>query len=293
MPNRKELRESGRAVAVSGGIGLGVGLIPAAGGDIAGLIGWDRARSVSKHPERFGKGSIEGVAASDTASSATLGGSLTTTMALGIPGDSVMAVMIGSMIVWGITPGPTLFTDRPDLVVSIAAIMVIATLLALALSLVRMKGIVKLLDLPRPYLWSGILIFCIIGTYATSNSIGTVVQMLVFGVIGLGLKRLEIPAGPIILGLILGPLAEENLARTLQILPTQPFFSVVSPIALALLALAVLSIVLPAIRNARKPKDRRGSFADSVLGDDTVAEIERAHDRAARRSRHAHLDHPQ
>ncbi|MGO1770369.1 MAG: tripartite tricarboxylate transporter permease [Microbacterium sp.] len=278
MPNRKELRESGRAVAVSGGIGLGVGLIPAAGGDIAGLIGWDRARSVSKHPERFGKGSIEGVAASDTASSATLGGSLTTTMALGIPGDSVMAVMIGSMIVWGITPGPTLFTDRPDLVVSIAAIMVIATLLALALSLVRMKGIVKLLDLPRPYLWSGILIFCIIGTYATSNSIGTVVQMLVFGVIGLGLKRLEIPAGPIILGLILGPLAEENLARTLQILPTQPFFSVVSPIALALLALAVLSIVLPAIRNARKPKDRRGSFADSVLGDDTVAEIERAHD---------------
>lgn len=278
MPNRQELRESGRAVAVSGGIGLGVGLIPAAGGDIAGLIGWDRARSVSKHPERFGKGSIEGVAASDTASSATLGGSLTTTMALGIPGDSVMAVMIGSMIVWGITPGPTLFTDRPDLVVSIAAIMVVATLLALALSLVRMKGIVKLLDLPRPYLWSGILIFCVIGTYATSNSIGTVVQMLVFGVIGLGLKRLEIPAGPIILGLILGPLAEENLARTLQILPTQPFFSVVSPIALVLLALAVLSVVLPAIRNARKPKDRRGSFADSVLGDDTVAEIERAHD---------------
>ncbi|MFX7291324.1 tripartite tricarboxylate transporter permease, partial [Acinetobacter baumannii] len=88
----------------------------------------------------FGKGSIEGVAASDTASSATLGGSLTTTMALGIPGDSVMAVMIGSMIIWGITPGPTLFTNRPDLVVSIVGIMLVATLLSLALSLVRMKG---------------------------------------------------------------------------------------------------------------------------------------------------------
>ncbi|MGO1629920.1 MULTISPECIES: tripartite tricarboxylate transporter permease [unclassified Microbacterium] len=278
LPNRKEFKQSGRAVAVSGGIGLGVGLIPAAGGDIAGLIGWDRARSISKHPEQFGKGSIEGVAASDTASSATLGGSLTTTMALGIPGDSVMAVMIGSMIIWGIAPGPTLFTDRPDLVVSITAIMIVATLLALVLSLVRMKGIVKLLDLPRPYLWGGILIFCVIGTYATSNSVSTVVQMLVFGVIGLALKRLEIPAGPIVLGLILGPLAEENLARTLQILPTQPFFSVVSPIALILLALAVASVVLPAIRNARKPKDKRGSFADSVLSEDTFAEIEQAHE---------------
>jgi putative tricarboxylic transport membrane protein len=277
-PTRAELRQTGRAVGVSGAVGLGVGLIPAAGGDIAGLIGWDRARTVSKHPEQFGKGSIEGVAASDTASSATLGGSLTTTMALGIPGDSVMAVMIGSMIIWGIAPGPTLFAERPDLVVSITVIMVAATLLSLALSLIRMRGMVKLLDVPRPYLWSIILIFCIIGTYATSNSLSTVVQMLVFGVVGLALKRLSIPAGPIVLGLLLGPLAEENLSRTLAILPSQPFFSVVSPVALVLLALAVLSIVMPAVRNARRPRERRASLAESVLADETVAGIERAHD---------------
>src|SRR5690606_40069751 len=112
-PSRAELKQSGRATAVGGAVGLGVGLIPAAGGDIAGLIGWERARKASKTPEAFGKGSIEGVAASDTASSATLGGSLTTTMAVGIPGDSVTAVLIGSMNIWGITPGPTLFTERP------------------------------------------------------------------------------------------------------------------------------------------------------------------------------------
>ncbi|GAA4194571.1 tripartite tricarboxylate transporter permease [Microbacterium oryzae] len=278
MPNRGELKQTGRAVAVSGAVGLGVGLIPAAGGDIAGLIGWERARAASKQPELFGKGSIEGVAASDTASSATLGGSLTTTMALGIPGDSVMAVMIGSMIIWGITPGPTLFADRPELVVSITAIMTVATLLSLGLSLVRMRGMVKLLDIPRPYLWSGILVFCIIGTYATSNSISAVVQMLVFGVVGLAFKRLAIPAGPVVLGLLLGPLAEQNLARTLAILPTQPFFSVVSPIALVLLALAVASVVVPVIRNARRPREKRASLADSVLSDETVAEIEQAHD---------------
>lgn len=276
-PNRAELRQTRRALAVSGGVGLGVGLIPAAGGDIAGLIGWERARKLSKNPEQFGKGSIEGVTASDTASSATLGGSLTTTMALGIPGDSVMAVMIGSMIIWGITPGPSLFAERPDLVVSITGIMLLATLLALALSLVRMRGMVKLLDVPQPYLWSGILIFCIIGTFATSNSLSTVVTMLVFGVIGVLLKRMSVPAGPIVLGLLLGPLAEENLARTLAILPTRPFFEVVSPIAIALLVLAVLSIVIPAVRNARKPRDKRGSFADSILDDDTVADIEAKH----------------
>ncbi|WP_110590250.1 tripartite tricarboxylate transporter permease [Microbacterium suaedae] len=276
-PTRRELRQTGRAVGVAGGVGLGVGLIPAAGGDIAGLVGWERARAVSKNPEEFGKGSVEGVAASDTASSATLGGSLTTTLALGIPGDSVMAVMIGSLIIWGITPGPDLFVSRPELVASIAGIMIVATLLALAMSLVRMKGMVKLLDVPQPYLWSGILVFCIIGTYATTNSVATVIQMLVFGVVGLAFKRLEIPAGPVVLGLLLGPLAEENLARTLAILPTKPFFETVSPIALVLAALAVASVVAPAIRNARRPRDRRASFAESVLDDDTLADVERAH----------------
>ena len=274
-PSRSELRQTRRSLFVGGSVGLGVGLIPAAGGDIAGLIGWERARKASKNPEEFGKGSIEGITASDTASSATLGGSLTTTMALGIPGDSVMAVMIGSMIIWGITPGPNLFSSRPDLVVSITAIMVIATLLSLGLSLVRMRGMVKLLDVPQPYLWSGILIFCIIGTFATSNSLSTVLTMLAFGVVGVILKRLSVPAGPVVLGLLLGPLAEENLARTLAILPTKPFFEVVSPIALILLALAVLSIVLPAIRNARKPRSERGTLVDSILSDDVVAQVEK------------------
>lgn len=278
-PNRSELRATRRATAVGGTVGLGVGLVPAAGGDIAGLIGWERARKASKHPEEFGKGSIEGVAAADTASSATLGGSLTTTMALGIPGDSVMAVMIGSMIIWGITPGPNLFASRPDLVVSIAGIMIIATLLALALSLVRMRGMVKLLDVPRPYLWSGILVFCVIGTYATSNSLSTVITMLIFGVIGLFLKRLAIPAGPVVLGLLLGPLAEQNLARTLAILPTRPFFDVVSPIAIALLLLAVLSILLPALRNIRQARrgGAAGSLEETILDDAVLSEVQEAH----------------
>jgi putative tricarboxylic transport membrane protein len=265
-PTKAEYKQSGRALGVGTATGLVVGVIPAAGGDIAGLIGWDRAKRVSKHPENFGKGSIEGVTASDSASSATLGGSLTTTMALGIPGDSVMAVMIGSMIIWGIQPGPSLFTNRPELVVSIAAIMIIATIASLLVSLVRMKGMVKLLDVPVHYLWATILMFCIVGTYATTNNIITVIVMLVAGVVGLVLKRTGFPAGPVVLGLLLGPLAESNLRRALLI--DGPVGLVSSPISAVLLALAALAIALPLIGRFRSA--RRAARVDRDDDDPTA-----------------------
>lgn len=247
-PNRSELRGSVRPFGISSVVGLLTGLVPAAGGDIAGLIGWDRAKRASKTGATYGRGNYEGVVASDTASSATLGGSLTTTMALGIPGDSVMAVMIGSMLVWGLNPGPGLFTSRPDLVVTMTAIMVMAVAISLAASLLRLKWMVKLLDTPNHYLWPVILVFCMIGTYATTNSIFTVIVMMVAGVFGVVCKRLEIPAGPIVLGLLLGPIAEENLARALVLQHGNGFFDVWSPIALGFLALALGSLLLPLLR---------------------------------------------
>ncbi|MCU1561280.1 tripartite tricarboxylate transporter permease [Mycetocola sp.] len=251
-PNKAEYRQMGKPLAVGSVVGMIVGVVPAAGGDIAGLIGWDRARRVSQRPEEFGKGSIEGLTASDTASSATLGGSLTTTMALGIPGDSVMAVMIGSMIIWGIQPGPSLFTNRPDLVVSITAIMLIATILSLAISLVRMRGMVKLLDVPVHYLWATILMFCIVGTYATTNNIFTVVIMLIAGIVGLIMKRTGFPVGPLVLGLLLGPLAESNLRRALLI--EGPIGLVSHPISAALIALALFAIIAPIVGRVRQKR---------------------------------------
>jgi putative tricarboxylic transport membrane protein len=246
-PNRSELRGSVKPFSISAVVGLITGLVPAAGGDIAGLIGWDRAKRASKTGATYGKGNYEGVVASDTASSATLGGSLTTTMALGIPGDSVMAVMIGSMLVWGLNPGPGLFTSRPDLVVTMTGIMVLAVVISLAASLLRLKGMVKLLDTPNHYLWPVILLFCMVGTYATTNDIFTVIVMLVAGVAGVIFKRLQIPAGPIVLGLLLGPIAEENLARAL-VLQQGGFFHAWSPVAIAFLALALISLLLPLLR---------------------------------------------
>lgn len=263
-PSKAEYRQMGKPLAVGTGIGIFTGVVPAAGGDIAGLIGWDRARAISKEKDKFGKGSIEGITAADSASSGTLGGSLTTTMALGIPGDSVMAVMIGSMVIWGLQPGPQLFTKNPDLVVSIATIMIIATVVSLVVSLVRMRGMVKLMDLPNHYIWSAILIFCLVGTYTVTNNMYTVIVMLIAGVVGLVMKRTGFPAGPVVLGLLLGPLAESNLRRALLI--DGPASLVTQPISLVLLLLAAVSLVLPIaakVRGARRG-ERAGSFEERL-----------------------------
>lgn len=249
-PNKSEYKQSIKPLAIGSVVGTIVGIVPAAGGDIAGLIGWDRGKSLSKHPEMFGKGSIEGLVAADSASTATLGGALTTTMALGIPGDSVTAVMIGSMIIWGLVPGPQLFATNPDLVASIIAIMVISTLVSLGLNLFRIRGLVKILDMPMHYLWPSILIFCIVGTYATSNDIATVVVMLVAGAVGALMKRTGFPAGPVVLGLLLGPLAESNFRRAMLI--DGPMGFVTNPIAAILLSLAILAFVGTVVGHIRE-----------------------------------------
>jgi putative tricarboxylic transport membrane protein len=252
-PNRAEYRQMIRPLGIGSAIGTLVGIVPAAGGDIAGLIGWDRAKGWSKHPEKFGTGTIEGVVAADSASCATLGGALTTTMALGIPGDSVCAVMIGSMVIWGLTPGPQLFSSNPDLVVSIAAIMVVGTMISFGLNMIRMRGIVKILDLPVHYLWATILIFCVVGTYATTNDIATVMVMFAAGLIGLLMKRTGFPAGPVVLGLLLGPLAEANLRRAFAIGGPGGFAT--SPIAATLLVFATAAFIgalVSRIRASRK-----------------------------------------
>ncbi|MET0303979.1 MAG: tripartite tricarboxylate transporter permease [Microbacteriaceae bacterium] len=262
-PNRAETRRMVKPLGVGTGVGAVVGVVPAAGGDIAGIMSWAAAKKVSKHPEEFGKGSIEGLTASDTASNATLGPSVTTTLALGIPGDSVMAVVIGSLVVWGIQPGPALFTSRPDLVYTIAGIMAIATVLTLGLSLLRLRGVTKLLDLKPHFLWTVVIVFCMVGTFAVNNSVVDVVVMLVFGIIGLFMRRHGFPAGPVVLGLILGKLAEGNLRRALEIGGVQNILG--SPIAMTILIISLAAITVPLILG--RLRSRRGSTLAALAVD--------------------------
>ena len=273
-PNKQEYKEMGKPLLIGTVIGTVVGIVPAAGGDIAGLIGWDRAKGLSKHPEKFGKGSFEGLVAADSASTSTLGGALTTTMALGIPGDSVNAVMLGSMLIWGLQPGPQLFSDHPALVASIAGIMVISTIVSLGLNLFRVRGLIKILDLPRNYLWASILILCVIGTYATTNDIDTVVVMLSAGLVGVLMKRTGFPAGPVVLGLLLGPLAESNLRRALVIDGTAGFLA--NPIAAIILAFAVLAFGGTLVGRIRAGRKESASKA-AALAEAKATELDSAY----------------
>lgn len=255
MPNRPERQQMIKPAAIGTGVGAVVGAVPAVGGDIAGITSWSVSRRMSKKPDEYGKGSLEGLTAGDSASNATLGPSVSTTLALGVPGDSVMAVLIGSMVVWGYAPGPGLFASQPDLVYTIAGIMFIATVLTLGLSLLRMRGVIKLLELPRHYLWTVVTVFCLVGTYAVNNSMVDVVVMIFAGVIGLFMRRLGFPPAPVVLGLILGGLAEANLRRALEI--GGPSNILTSPIALAFLLVALSAVALPPI--IRKIRQIRAS----------------------------------
>lgn len=256
-PDRKTTKSLAKPTAVGAATGSVIGLVPAVGGDISGIIGWDNARRVSKEKEKFGKGSLEGLMAGDTSTTTTLGGSVTTTMALGIPGDSVMAVLIGSMMIWGIQPGPALFSSNPSMVYSLVAILAVATVLSLAVSLLRMKSMVKLLELNQAYLWIIILVFCMVGTYSINNSVFDVAVMLLMGVIGLIMLRLGFPAGPTVLGLILGPLAEANLRRTLIGGGWESFLA--SPIAMILFIVSAAALLFPPLREmSRRRKEQLG-----------------------------------
>lgn len=245
FPNRAERRRLARPVLTGSVVGTIVGAMPAAGGDIAGLISWDQSKRFSKHPEEYGKGSIEGLCAADTANNAQVGGAMATTLALGIPGDSVTAVLIGSMIIWGIAPGPNLFAESPEIVWTMIALLSLGTLMALALSFMRLRSVVRLLTLPKPILWSAILVFCLVGTYSAQNQLFDVWLMFGAGLVGLVMRRFGFAPGPLVLGLILGPLAESNLRRALVISDGSPEILFTSPISLVLYALSVAAIAYP------------------------------------------------
>jgi putative tricarboxylic transport membrane protein len=185
-----------------------------------------------------------------------------------------MAVVLGSLIVWGIQPGPALFTSQPDLVWSIAGILAVATILTLGLSLLRLRGVTKLLELKPHYLWTVIVVFCMVGTFAVNNSVIDVAVMLIFGVVGLFMRRHGFPAGPVVLGLILGKLAEGNLRRALEI--GGPDNILGSPIAMTILLISVAAVTLPPViaRLRARRAVRRAGYTSSEPTDQPLEQKE-------------------
>lgn len=223
-------------------IGVFIGAVPGAGSSISNLLAYDQAKRASKHPETFGKGEPQGVVASESGNSSTVGGSMIPLIALGIPGSPADAVLMAAIMVHGISIGPRLILDYPDLVYSMFIAMAIASIFMLFIGVILMRAFLRLLNVPKYIVVPVVLACCAIGTYTLNNRLSDLYLLACIGTVGYLLKKLDYPLAPLVLGVVLGPIAETNLRRAFQTSADWTLFFT-RPISALLLALAVISII--------------------------------------------------
>jgi putative tricarboxylic transport membrane protein len=243
LPKLSDIRRIRIPVCIGSVIGTFLGILPGAGGPIAAFISYDYAQKVAREPKEFGKGSVEGIAAPEAANNAVTGGALVPMMTLGIPGDPVTAILIGALLVHGLAPGPLLFIERADFAYGVIFSFFWANMFNLVLAFTGLRLLVKLISMPRAILMPTIAVLCVVGSYALRNSLFDVYVMLLFGMLGLGMKWFDMPVVPLLLALVLGRQLEEHLriALTASQGDVSVFFT--SPFSALFLSLAAISIV--------------------------------------------------
>jgi len=232
-------------------IGFPIGAMPAGGAEIGTFLSYAAERRLTKHPEEFGNGAIEGVAGPEAANNASAAGTLVPLLTLGLPTSATAAIMLAGFQQYGLQPGPLLFTTSSSLVWGLIASLLIANLMLLVLNLPLVGLWVRLLAIPRPWLYSGILVFATLGTIGANPSVFELGMLLGFGFLGFVMRRFGYPIAPVVVGLILGPMAEQQLRRALAISQGDFGVLVTSPIAATLLALAAAAVIVPLILRLR------------------------------------------
>jgi putative tricarboxylic transport membrane protein len=235
-------------------IGTGIGILPGIGGGTANIIAYVTAKNQSKTPEEFGKGIPDGVVASESANNAAVGGALIPLISLGIPGDTVTALLLGALVVHGLTPGPLLFQNNGDVVYGIFAALLVANVAMIAFLYWGMRVFTKVLSIPQYILLPIIIVLCVVGAIGVNNRLFDAGALLFFGILGYIMVKFKFPVAPIILGFILGPLLETNLRRGLMYTQGDFLPFLTKPIAAFFLGLALLSVVLK-IRDNHKKKN--------------------------------------
>lgn len=230
----------------SGVLGTIIGIFPGAGGTIASFIAYDVEKRLSKTPEMFGKGSLEGVTAAEASNSSSVGGALVPLLTLGIPGSASTAVLIGALMIHELRPGPELFSKHPEIVYTLFASLFVANLVLLLVGWLGSRVWIKVTMVPKSILYPMIFAFSIIGSFAVRSSLFDVGVCVVFGVAGWLLNKFHYPSSPIVLGLVLGTLIEMNLQMTLVMDGPAMFFT--RPLSAVLLGLSALSLCTPLFR---------------------------------------------
>jgi putative tricarboxylic transport membrane protein len=248
VPSRKDLRDSIGPILRGSVIGTLLGLVPGMTGSASSFLSYIAERKVSQHPERFGTGLIEGVAGPETANNAHANGAIIPLFTLGIPASPTVAVIMGAFMMHGLIPGPFLFKEHPDVAWGVIASFYVGNVILLILNLPLVGIWVKILKIPYGLLFGIILAFMVVGAYSVSNTAFDVLIMTLFGVIGYILRKMDFPLAPVVLTLILGPLAERSLRTSLEMSQGDLGIFLESPIAVVLLLLAALFLIAPAFR---------------------------------------------
>ena len=254
-PTKDDFRSAWPAVLRGTALGSCLGILPGGGALLSSFGAYTVEKKLSSHPERFGKGAIEGVAGPESANNAGAQTSFIPMLTLGIPGNAVMALMIGALMIQGIAPGPQVMNEKPQLFWGLIASMWIGNLMLVVLNLPLIGMWVKLLTVPYRYLFPSILVFMAIGVYSLSNNPFDVLIMAIFGVIGYVCVKLECEPAPMILGFILGPLMEENLRRAMLLSRGDPTTFITKPISAGFIIASVILLVLVALPALRKKRE--------------------------------------
>jgi putative tricarboxylic transport membrane protein len=243
-------------------IGVLIGVLPAIGGSAASMMAYDQAKKLSRHPERFGSGTPEGIVASESSNNANVGGSLVTIMAFGIPGDAVTAVMLGALTIHGIQSGPLFISQHAQLAYGIFAAYLLAHPIMVLILAVGARWMLRIVTVPKAALFPVVLVLCVIGAYALNNTMSNVYVLLAFGVLGYAMVKFGFPLAPFILGVILGDQIEINLVRSIMT-DADPWLFVTRPISGALLGASVLSIAAALWQHRRMQKKLAASDGDA------------------------------
>jgi putative tricarboxylic transport membrane protein len=254
LPTHKDWRDSTGPIARGSILGFFLGILPGGGGVISSFVSYAVEKRVSKHPERFGTGAIEGVAGPESANNAATGGAFIPLLTLGIPTNVVMAMLLGAFMIHGVQPGPLMMKQNPGLFWGVITSMYVGNIMLLILNLPLIGMWVRVLKIPYKILFPLILLFCVIGVYSVNSSVFDIFLMILFGVVGYLMKKFDYEGAPLVLALVLGPLLENNLRKSL--LMSQGDFSIffTRPLAAAFLILSIFLLVSPLIPSFRKKR---------------------------------------
>ena len=254
LPSFKEMLRLGPNFIRSAIIGVVVGILPGAGGDIGAWFAYSQAKKASKHPEEFGDGSLEAICASETANNAVTGGSIIPLITLGIPGSTVAAVLLGALILHGLTPGQSMFTKNITTTYTIIIGFILANIMMGLIGIVICRRVVKIKKVSDAILIPVIVVLSTIGSYSINNRFSDVYLMLIFGLIGYLCRKLDLPTAPIILGMLLEATVESGFKNAILMSKGQPviLYYLQRPASLVLLVLIFLTVVVPIISMAMK-----------------------------------------